>query len=157
MMKLAIPATGIIVGSGLCCCCGDFGNQFSDFGVDQNDFAVPEGTPDAVPAPDAGGGGSGDLCGRYGSLGVTVPSGLNVVACTDDGTNASLIMQGSGSPKDACTGLKSWGTGAGWNVVTEADLGGSYTVIMGKEGNNLTLACTDLTGSTTVSMTISPG
>lgn len=153
-MKLAIPVVGMMVASGVCCCCGsDYSDQFAEFEKASDAIAVPD-VPDV---PSMGGSVSAsDLCGRWGAMGLAAPGGLSMLACTDDGSSASVVFRGSGDPASLCADVKSWASGAGWNKITEASMGGTTSVIFKKDSTNMTVGCVDM-GGTTVSMTLSPG
>ncbi len=66
-------------------------------------------------------------------------------------------MQGAGAPTDVCAPIKAWATGGGWSVTTESSFGGTEAIILKNADQQLTVACTDATGPTTVSLSIGPG
>lgn len=159
-MKLAVPAVGIVVAAASCCCCGDLETKMDEImggGEPDAIYVEPDGTT-VAPTPSAGAGTvvSG-ACGRFGSMGIEAPSGFSILACSDQGSNGSLLLQGSASPKDACSTMRAWATGGGWNVETEASMGDTVSLIFGKGGDKMTVACTNMTGATTIAVTLSNG
>jgi hypothetical protein len=172
-MKLFVPIVGMMVASGACCCCGggDMAEQIEALSREatENATSTPITTegdaeePAAEPAAEPASGGSGlgsstaGLCGRFKDDGMTLPDGFSVIACTTSGTTEALLLQGSGSPKDTCAAEKAWATGAGWSVTTEASMMDTSSILLAKDSNRMTLACTNATGNTTVSVSISPG
>ena len=160
-MKVLVPVAAMIVAVGSCCCCGgDIQGLLEDIERQVNgsgEAVVDEGGDEQ---PDLGGGGGGStegLCGTFKDAGMTVPSGLSVVSCATMGSTEAVVMQGSADPKAACAPLKEWATGAGWSVTTEASIVGTTSIIFKRDDKQLTLACTDQTGQTTVSASISQG
>ncbi|MDP2304904.1 MAG: hypothetical protein Q8P18_02630 [Pseudomonadota bacterium] len=169
-MKFMLPvAAGMFVAAGSCCCCGggDMAEMLEEIEAAQNGAGgtpdigaadAEEPTEDAPSdAPVTAGGSAEGLCGRFKDDGLQVPSGLSVFSCTSMGTTESVLLRGSGSPADACVSLKSWATGAGWAVLYEADVSGTSSITLKKDSSNLSLACMDVGGTTTVSVSLSPG
>lgn len=166
-MKVLAPVGTLVVAAISCCCCGGDleslindlerevgGGSFSELTVGEDGEDVVDG--DDVAEKGGGGGGSTEgLCGTFKDAGMTVPDGVRVVTCATMGGTESVVMQGSADPKASCVPLKDWATGAGWSVTTEASIVGTTSVILKKDGKQLTLACTDQTGQTTVSVSIS--
>ncbi len=96
-------------------------------------------------------------CGKFKDWGLTAPSGFKTTVCSDQGDSASIILSGSGSPSDACKVIKTWADGTGAKLTTQSDMGGTTALIYTKDTTNMTIACTDMTGSTTISVSLSPG
>lgn len=171
-MKIMVPVAGMVVAAGSCCCCGGDMTElfeeierqvnggssatFQEGGDDAADAVADDAAGDEAPAAAAGGSTEG-LCGRFLDEGLTVPSGLKVLSCGTFGGTESVVMQGSGDPKEVCSPMKSWATGHGWSVTTEASMMDTMSVILKNADKQMTLACTNATGQTTVSMSISQG
>ena len=161
-MKLMLPVAGMVVAAGSCCCCGldpqaliEGLEEYADQGSSTD---VIVGGEDAEAAPVATAGGSTEgLCGRLKSDGLTLPSGLSVLNCGNYGGSESLLLQGSGSPKDACAHIKGWASGAGWTIKHDVESMGSYAITATETGHNMTIACSDSGGRSTVSVSITAG
>ncbi|MFN7142307.1 MAG: hypothetical protein ACK4YP_00905 [Myxococcota bacterium] len=170
-MKIMVPVAGMVVAAGSCCCCGgDMTELFEEIERQINGGSSAtfqeggdEAAADAVagdevdPVAAAGGGSTEGLCGRFLDEGLTVPSGLKVLSCGTFGGTESVVMQGSGDPKAVCSPMKSWATGHGWTVTTEASMMDTVSVILKNADKQMTLACTNATGQTTVSLSVSQG
>lgn len=162
-MKLMIPVVGMIVAAGSCCCCGFDPEELMEemskqSGGGTEDVVVTDGGEADEPASGGGGGGTTEgTCGRFKADGLSLPSGLSVLNCATSSGTESLVAMGSGSPKDACGGIKSWATGKGWAVEYDVEAGGSYSITLKNGGERMAIACTDSTGQTTVSVSITPG
>lgn len=156
-MKLFIPVAGIIFSIGACCC-GDMGDlEALSKQVEEVQIETPAsgGDKPAEAKPSSGGSAVSGSCGRFKDWGIQAPSGFNVVACSDDSGSGGLVMQGAGSPADACKVIRSWAEGTGAKLTTEATMGGTTSLIYQKDGTQITAACTDATGQTTVSVALS--
>lgn len=163
-MKLMLPVAGMVVAAGSCCCCGldpeALFEQFSEASQTEEmpDFGAAEGEEKADAAPEAASGGTtAGLCGRYKSEGLSLPSGFNVIGCTTAGGSESLLAMGGTPPKEVCASVKSWATGAGWNVESEVDMSGTIAMTLKNAGNRMSLSCTDSTGQTSVAVSITAG
>jgi hypothetical protein len=165
-MKLMVPVAGMFVAAGACCCCGggDMESMLEEMqnqsgGAAMDDIKIEEPSEASGSGGGSVGGGSTEgTCGRFKDDGLTIPSGLSVLSCATMGSTESIVMQGSGAPGEVCKPIKAWATGAGWSVTTEAAMGDTTSIIL-KDSNNkqLTVACTNMTGQTTVSLSISQG
>ncbi|MFZ5480402.1 MAG: hypothetical protein ACOZNI_26800 [Myxococcota bacterium] len=167
-MKLLFPVTGIVVLSGVCCC-GDFMEGFEE-GMEIGMKADGEGSEVTVSQEMADGtkvtsstteGGTleatlGGSCGRYKDWGMSAPSGWSVQACSDDGTNGGLTMNGGSDPSAACKDLKGWATGKGFSVSMENEMAGTTSIILEKDATRMTMACTSMGGMNNVSIALSP-
>ena len=163
-MKLFIPVAGILFAIGACCC-GDM-DQMTEQMKDLNPDAATTPAPTEVPtvsgsssAPVSGSASASGTavdgaCGRYKDWGLTAPSGFKVVACSDDAGSGGIVLQGAGSPADACKAVKAWAEGAGGKVTMESSMG-AETVMLTKDTTQITAACTDATGQTTISIALS--
>lgn len=164
-MKLMVPVAGIFVAAGACCCCGggDIESMIEEMenqsgGAAMDDIKIEEPT-EAGGSSGSGGGsftaGEG-TCGRFKTDGMPVPDGLSVLSCATMGDTESIVMQGSGSPAEVCKPMKAWATSTGWSVTTEAAMGDTTSIIL-KDNNSkqLVVACSNMTGQTTVSVSIS--
>lgn len=165
-MKLMVPVAGIFVAAGACCCCGggDIESMIEEMenqsgGAAMDDIKIEEPS-EAGGSSGSGGGGSftaGEgTCGRFKTDGMPVPDGLSVLSCATMGDTESIVMQGSGSPAEVCKPMKAWATSTGWSVTTEAAMGDTTSIIL-KDNNSkqLVVACSNMTGQTTVSVSIS--
>lgn len=159
-MKLFIPVVGIIFAIGACCC-GDMGElteKMEEMKVETTDGGSTTTTTTSSSTTTTSGG-SGEAvsgaCGRFKDWGVKAPSGFNSVACSDDNGSGGLVLQGSGSPADACKVIKAWAESTGAKLTTEAAMGGTTSLIYQKDDTQITAACTDATGQTTVSIALS--
>lgn len=156
-MKLLLPVTMLVFAAGFCCCGGDSVTQLEQ---------LTSGAPasDAAPVADAGGGAApaaaggtvavAGTCGRF--SGLTAPSGSSVMACTTSGDTDSLVLTGGGKPDANCAALKEWAKGAGYSIDTDVAAMGSYAIMGSKDSTQLSIACTDMGGSATSSLSISP-
>lgn len=160
-MKLFIPVVGILF-SIAACCCGDMGElaeKMEEIKVeapkDEGSADKEEGKEEKTEAKSASGEAVEGACGRYKDWGMTAPSGFKVVACSDDAGSGGIVLQGSGSPSDACKVIKSWAEGTGAKLTTEANMGGTTSLIYQKDDTQITAACTDATGQTTLSVALS--
>ncbi len=155
-MKLVLPVGAIVASVAACCCCGgDFTNFDPDALIEQleeGSVAVDEGTADVGEATATTSG----TCGRFKTDGFSVPAGLSVTACATMGDTESLVMQGSGNPEEICKPVKAWAESKGWQVSNEFSGGGTSSLIAKEGGKQLTVACTDMSGQTTMSLSISP-
>jgi hypothetical protein len=171
-MKIMVPVAGMIVAAGSCCCCGGDieslieeiqrevnGGSSADYDIAVDEPVAADGAGDGAgsgSAPAATGNQDG-LCGRFKTDGMSVPAGLSVINCASMGTTEAVVMQGSADPKEACAPIRAWALGAGWSVTTEASIVGTQSIILKQADKQLTVACTDQTGQTTVSVSISQG
>lgn len=177
-MKLMVPVAGIVFASGICCC-GDFVEGIKT-GVEEGmkqagqDITVSTGDGTTVTVGDGGatattggatattgGGGSGGLvkvdgaCGKFGAMGVQGPAGFSIMACSDTGNSAALVLQGSGDPVELCKPIKSWVESAGYTISVNAAMGGTSSIVSQKGTERLVIACTNQTGPTLVSYSLS--
>lgn len=154
-MKLFLPVAGIIFSIGACCC-GNLEEYQQKVDAKQEEVSTPATAqkPDG-PKPAASGAAAEGSCGRFKDWSVPAPSGLKVLACSDEGGTGSLVMQGSGSPADACRAIRGWADGLGAKLTTEASMGGTTSLIYSKDSTQIVAACTDATGQTTVSLSLS--
>lgn len=164
-MKLMLPvAAGMFVAAGSCCCCGGFDMEemMEEIEASQNGGSttadVDPYAPEEAPTAGAASGGTTDgLCGRFKSDGMSLPSGFNVIGCTTAGGTESLLAMGATPPKEVCASVKSWATGAGWNVESEVDMSGTVAMSLKNGGNRMSLSCTDSTGQTSIAVSITAG
>lgn len=163
-MKLLLPVAVMTVAAGICCCGGDADMEELMEQIEAGQAGAASGDDGSTTASSGdaatastGGGSDAGLCGRFKSDGFTYPSGLSVVACADTAGSESLLLQGSGNPASICKDAKAWASGKGWTVQTEAEMMGTSSIIMKNADKQLTLACTDMGGQTTLSMSISQG
>ncbi len=164
-MKLVIPLAFMSIGSALCCCCG--GSTFEDF--ENGNFeemlenaaeAPAEGTE--APAEEggaeqaaAGGSMAAGTCGKFKEWSLPSPSGFSVTSCVESGGNDSIVLSGSGSPSDACKGIRSWVKDSGFSIVADSDAMGSVGIVASKDAMNLAISCTDMMGSTIIAVSLS--
>jgi hypothetical protein len=168
-MKLLLPVAVMTLAAGICCCGGD--SDMEDL-MEQIEAQPSASADDATASASTGeatattgeatasastGGSDAGLCGRFKTDGFTYPSGLSVVACADTAGSESVLLQGSGDPSKICKDAKAWASGKGWTVQTEAEMMGTSSVIMKNADKQLTLACTEMGGQTTLSMSVSQG
>ena len=96
------------------------------------------------------------LCGRFASMGISAPSGFSTMVCSDNGAgSASLILTGSGDPTEVCKPFKGWITSRGYEVQADVGFGGTWSITAQKGGENLTVACTNMTGPTLITIALS--
>lgn len=175
-MKLMIPVAGIVFASGVCCC-GDLVSKVQEMAqeeMNKEGVTVTTGDGTAVQVGDGGttvttgsttasASGAGGLetvsgaCGRFGTMGVKGPSGFSIMACSDTGNSAALVLTGSGDPSAICKPLKDWVEGAGYTVTVNASMGGTASIVSQKGGERFVVACTNSTGPTLVSYSLSSG
>jgi len=108
----------------------------------QPSAATPAGTVDGA-------------CGRYRDWGLKVPAGFTVLACSDALDSGGIVLQGAGSPTEACKVVRAWAEGTGATLAMENAMGGTSSMIFEKENAQITVACTDVTGTTTISIALS--
>ncbi|MES2640346.1 MAG: hypothetical protein V4850_12710 [Myxococcota bacterium] len=160
-------AAGMFVAAGSCCCCGgaDMEEVMRGFEEGMNegsatpDIDAYEAGAEAAPSGAAviSGGTTDGLCGRFKSDGMSLPSGFNVIGCTTTAGTESLLAMGATPPKEVCASVKSWATGAGWNVESEVDMSGTVAMSLKNGGNRMSLSCTDSTGQTSIAVSITAG
>jgi len=157
-MKLFIPVVGILFSIAACCCgdMGEFAEKMEEIKVEapQDEGSTDKGEEKTEAKASAGEAVEG-ACGRYKDWGMTAPSGFKVVACSDDAGSGGIVLQGAGSPSDACKMIKVWAEGTGAKLTTEANMGGTTSLIYQKDDTQITAACTDATGQTTLSVALS--
>ena len=174
-MKLAVPAAVIVFASGMCCCCGgdwmdeareqierEMGAQSGASSSSEEISASSDGTTVTVTTSEPSS--SGDdgyvavsgVCGPFKTMGVKAPAGFSVMVCSDQGPNSSLILTGSGDPVAACKPLKAWVEGLGFEVQASANMGGTSSIVSQKPGGaHFTIACTNATGPTLITLALS--
>ena len=162
-MKLLVPVVGIVFSIGACCC-GDMGGleermeELQGAAVEDAE-AVPVEAPSAeaaaVPSAATPAGTVDGACGRYRDWGLKVPAGFTVLACSDAPDAAGIVLQGAGSPTEACKVVRAWAEGTGATLAMENAMGGTSSLIFEKENAQITVACTDVTGTTTISIALS--
>lgn len=158
-MKLFIPVVGILF-SIAACCCGDMDELTEK--MEEIKVEAPAGSTDKAEdktEEKSEGASAGEAvdgaCGRYKDWGMKAPSGFKVVACSDDAGSGGIVLQGAGAPSDACKVIKAWAEGTGAKLTTEANMGGTTSLIYQKDDTQITAACTDATGQTTLSVALS--
>lgn len=160
-MKLLLPVSAIVIAAGFCCCCGgdDMTSQLSELGV------PTDGMPALgdAPAADAGGGAASGggvalagTCGKFKEKGLTAPSGASVMVCSEGGGNDSIVLSGGGAPADTCKTIKAWAEGVGYTTEFDTNAAGTWAVTMKGSTDRLTIGCTEMAGSTTTSVTVTP-
>ncbi len=160
-MKLFIPVVGIIFSIGACCCgnMDELTEKMDEIKVEAPMDGGSTTTTTTSSTTTTSGSSEGDAvdgaCGRFKDWGVKAPSGFKSVACSDDAGSGGLVLQGSGSPADACKVIKAWAEGTGAKLTTESNMGGTTALIYQKDDTQITAACTDATGQTTVSISLS--
>lgn len=167
-MKLMVPVVGIMFASGICCC-GDFLTNAVKEGVEKGMEAAgqqastgteagPTSTAPEVTVSSGGGGGGlvtvDGACGPFKDMGVKAPSGFSIMVCSNTGSSSSLVMQGSGDPIELCKPLKGWVESQGYSITAAAAMSGTSSIVARKGGQNFVVACTDSTGQTLVSYSL---
>jgi hypothetical protein len=166
-MKLMVPFAGIVFASGICCC-GDFVEGIKT-GVEEGmkqagqdvTVTVGDGGTTATTGTTTVSTGGGGLvavdgaCGKFKTMGVQGPAGFSIMACSDTGNSAALVLQGSGDPVELCKPIKTWVESAGYNVTMNAAMGGTSSIVSQKGTERLVIACTNQTGPTLVSYSLS--
>lgn len=161
-MKLLLPVSTIVIAAGFCCCCGgdDVTSQLSELGVPTDAIPVTGGgdaTAEApAEAPAGGGSALAGTCGKFKEKGMTAPAGASVMVCSEGGGNDSIVLSGGGSPADTCKGIKAWAEGAGYTTEFDTNAAGTWAVTMKGATDRLTIGCTEMAGSTTTSVTVTP-
>ena len=156
-MKLFLPLGAILFAAASCCCCGDFGNELSGLGIDipSGDGATVTVTGDggtSATASSAGGSVLAGTCGRFKDGGLTAPSGMSVMVCSEGGGADSIVLSGSSDPGDSCKVVKGWAEGQGWSTEYDTEASGTHAVTMKKGTERLVIGCTSMAGQTTVSV-----
>lgn len=156
-MKLLLPVATLVFAAGFCCCGGDTFSQFEELSAG----GAPSVDVGGAPAASGGGGGGGGAttevsgtCGKF--VGLKAPAGASVMACTTSGDTDSLVLLGGAKPAENCEALKEWAKGAGYSIDSDVNAMGSYAVMATSGSSQLTMACTDVGGQTTSSLSISP-
>ncbi len=162
-MKLLIPVGAIVFGAGVCCCGGgDFaeglkqGAQEAIEEAEQN--AAPSGdAPMAgapVEAPVAAGSKLDGACGRFAAMGVPDPGAAKVTICTTDSNNDTLIMNTTTDTAAACKVMKGWVDAQGFSVQSEGTFAGTSSIVAQKGSDQLVVACMEVMGKNSVTMTL---
>lgn len=163
-MKLIFPVSFLTFATAICCC-GDIGGIDEKIQELQNSATttVTTTSPDGSSTTTTSTGtttvtvGTDDsVCGSFKTDGLTLPSGFKATMCASVGDTETLTAQGSGDLKAGCQAVKTWATGHGWSVTSDNSIGSTTSVVAEKADKRLTLACTDVTGSPTVTLSITP-
>jgi hypothetical protein len=157
-VKLLFPVTGVIFLSGMCCC-GDFMEGLQSGMEGGTPVVTDEAATDGAPAGSATSGGAtalGGTCGRFADWSIAAPSGWNVMACTDDGTNGSLTLMGGSDPAAGCKAVRDWAEGKGFSKTSETEAMGTTAITLEKDAARMTLGCTGMAGQNTVAIVLSP-
>lgn len=156
-MKLFLPLGAILFAAASCCCCGDLGGEIAKLGV-----AVPGVDATSVTVSASGDGGTvttgsvlAGTCGRFKEGGLTAPSGMSVMVCSEGGGADSIVLSGSADPASACKVVKGWAEGQGWSTEYDTNASGTYAVTMKKGSERLVIGCLEMAGQTTVSVSYS--
>ncbi len=157
-VKLLLPVSVIVFAAGACCCCGsDMTSQLEELGVPAD--AIPSegssGSADAAPVA-AGGASLAGTCGKFKEKGLTAPSGSSVMVCSEGGGNDSIVISGGGTPEEVCKSVKAWAEGAGYTTEFDTNAAGTWAVTMKGASDRLTIGCTEMAGSTTSSVSVTP-
>lgn len=169
-MKALVPVVGMGIAAASCCCCGDFfagvqegfnealqeaqGGSTVTVTDQEGTTTVTAGGGEATGTADGGGGStpSGDLCGRFGQMGLQAPAGFSVTACSDLGGTGGLLLRGSGSPSDACAVMKRWGDSTGYSLLANSSMGETQAITYQKSGEILAISCSSVGGETQISV-----
>ncbi len=158
-MKLLLPIATVIFAGGFCCC-GDIVSQLeglSGAGGDDVDININvDGDGGSASGGSTGGAMLAGTCGKFKEMSLQAPSGMSVMVCSEGGGNDSIVLSGSGNPSDACKSVKSWAEGAGFTTEFDVNSSGTYAVTLKKGSDRLSVGCTEMAGSTTVSITLTP-
>jgi hypothetical protein len=76
------------------------------------------------------------------------------MVCSNTGSSSSLVMQGSGDPIELCKPLKGWVESQGYSITAAAAMSGTSSIVAKKGGQNFVVACTNSTGQTLVSYSL---
>lgn len=170
-MKLVVPVTAMMVGTGFCCCCGGGdGDQVSiNLDGDAMDRLIHEvkskvGSGDSAADQDdadQGGGGASaagvtgmaaGTCGIFKSTRFVAPSGFKVKLCTEAAQNDAIILEGAGTPADACAVAKTWAKEEGYSIVAESDAAGTIGIYATKGDHSLSVGCNTVLGQTVLTV-----
>lgn len=165
-MKLLLPVGAIMFGAGFCCCGGDALEGFKQ-GAEQameeaaQDAGAPTGmaveeapAPADAAAPAAAGATLDGACGRFKTMGVTAPDGSKVTICTTDATSDTLIYNTEVGTEAACKLVKGWVGAQGFTIVTEGTFAGTSSIVAEKGSDQLVVACMQVMGKNSVTMTL---
>lgn len=165
-MKVLIPVGAIIVGSGFCCCSGEFLEGFKQGAQEaiqeaEQKQAEAEGTavagaeqPMAGSATAAPGTALEGACGRFKTMGITAPAGTKVTVCTTDSGSDSLILELGVDPESACKTFKGWAESNGFTVQSEGTFGGTSSVVAYSSTDQFVAGCMNVMGKDTATLSM---
>ncbi len=163
-MKLLIPVGAIVFGAGVCCCGGgDFAEGLKQGAQEAMEEAAQEAgnapTTEApmADAPVAASGTTSMLdgaCGRFAAMGVPSPGAAKVTICTTDASSDTLIMNTDIDTASACKIMKGWVDDKGFSIQSEGTFAGTSSIVASKGSDQLVVACMEVMGKNSVTMTM---